>query len=112
MKHKRLIAVLTNVSQRSDRRMIQGVATYARRRTNWDLYIEEDPLHRLPKLKKWDGDGIIVNFDDRDTATAVRGPKIPVVGFGGGYGWYDPRRASPISPPTTRPSREWPPNIY
>jgi LacI family transcriptional regulator len=95
MKRSRRVAILTNVSQRSDRRTIQGVVTYVRERADWDLYIEEEPLHRLPKLQKWEGRGIIVNFDDRETAMAVRGLKIPVVGFGGGLGWYDPASLIP-----------------
>ena len=95
MKHSQLVAVLTNVSQRSDRRTVKGVVAYAREHADWDLYIEEDPLHRMPKLKKWNGHGIIVNYDDRDTAMAVCGLKIPMVGFGGGRGWYDPASRIP-----------------
>lgn len=95
MKLRPRVAILTGVSQRSDRRVIQGVAAYVRARANWDLYIEEEPLHRLVKLSKWTGHGVIVNFDDRETALAVRGLKIPVVGFGGGHGWYDPASRIP-----------------
>jgi LacI family transcriptional regulator len=83
------------VSQRSDRRTIQGVVAYARECAHWDLYIAEEPLARLPKRKKWDGQGVIVNFDDRETALAARGLTIPVVGFGGGRGWYDPASRIP-----------------
>jgi LacI family transcriptional regulator len=75
--------------------VIQGVAAYVREQANWDLYIEEEPLHRLAKRPKWDGHGAIVNFDDRETALAADGLKIPVVGFGGGHGWYDPASRIP-----------------
>ena len=95
MKRRPLVAVLTNVSERSDRRTVQGVIAYIRERGNWDLYIEEDPAHRLPQFRKWNGQGIIVSFDDRETAMAVRGLKIPMVGFGGGRGWYDPASRIP-----------------
>jgi LacI family transcriptional regulator len=44
----------------------------------------------LPDLHHWQGDGIVANFDDRRVAEAVRGLKVPVVGIGGGYGWYEP----------------------
>lgn len=91
----RRVAILTGVAQRSDRRTIQGVAAYARERAAWDLYIEEGPLHRLPKLINWDGQGVIVNFDDQETARAVRGLEIPVVGFGSGHGWYEPASKIP-----------------
>lgn len=89
------VAMLANVSRRYDRRAAQGVAAYARETGRWNLYIEEDPLATLPRLKQWDGDGIIANFDERRMAAAVAGLKIPVVGIGGGQGWYDPRSRIP-----------------
>ena len=82
-------AVLGNVSRRYDRRVIQGVTAYVRENGGWSLYVEEDPLQKLPKLVEWDGDGIIADFDDHKIAVAVREVTIPVVGFGGGYGWHD-----------------------
>lgn len=90
MKRTRRVAVLGNVARRYDRRVIQGVADYTRQTGRWSLYVEEDPLEKLPTLQRWDGDGIITNFDDHKTAIAVQGLAIPVVGFGGGRGWYDP----------------------
>jgi LacI family transcriptional regulator len=95
MKRIPRVAILTGAAQRSDRRMIQGVVAYVRERAHWDLYIEERPLHRLPKHARWDGQGIIVNFDDPETATSARGLKIPMVGFGGGHGFYDPASRIP-----------------
>jgi LacI family transcriptional regulator len=89
MKRTRRVAVLGNVSRRYDRRVIQGVADYARQAGGWSLYVEEDPLQKLPRLERWDGDGILADFDDHKFVVAVRGLKIPVVGFGGGRGWYD-----------------------
>lgn len=84
------VAMLANVSRRYDRRAAQGVASYARENGGWNLYIEEDPLAKLPRLIEWDGDGIIANFDEHPMAAAVGGLKIPVVGIGSGHGWYDP----------------------
>jgi len=95
MKRIRRVAMLANVSRRYDRRVAQGVAAYSRQKGQWNLYVEEDPLQKLPKLEAWDGDGIIANFDDRKIAVAVRGLKIPVVGIGGGRGWYDPASGVP-----------------
>jgi LacI family transcriptional regulator len=89
------VAVLCNVSRRYDRRVIQGLSSYARETGRWSLYVEEDPLQKLPKLDAWDGDGIIANFDDHKIAVAVEGLPIPVVGFGGGRGWYDPASGVP-----------------
>jgi LacI family transcriptional regulator len=91
----RRVAVIANLSRRFDRRVIQGVAAYVRESGHWNLYVEEEPLRKLPKLHRWDGHGIIADFDDRETAAAVAGLRIPVVGFGGGHGWYDPASRIP-----------------
>lgn len=95
MKRLRRVAMLANVSRRYDRRAAQGVAAYARDKGHWNLYIEEDPLTRLPRLDKWDGDGIIANFDERRIAVAVGRLRIPVVAIGSGHSWYDPRSEIP-----------------
>jgi LacI family transcriptional regulator len=84
-----LVAVILDAARAYDRLIIGGVAKYARERTGWSLYVEEDPLEKLPDLARWHGQGIIANFDDRRIARAIRGLDIPVVGVGGGYGWYD-----------------------
>jgi LacI family transcriptional regulator len=84
-----LVAVILDAARAYDRLIIGGVAKFARERTGWSLYVEEDPLEKLPDLARWHGQGIIANFDDRRIAKAIRGLDIPVVGVGGGYGWYD-----------------------
>ena len=84
-----LVAVILDAARPYDRLIIAGVATFARERTQWSLYVEEDPLQKLPDLARWHGQGIIANFDDRRVATAIRGLGIPVVGVGGGYGWHE-----------------------
>lgn len=95
MKRLRRVAMLANVSRRYDRRAAQGVAAYARDKGRWNLYIEEDPLTKLPRLDQWDGDGIIANFDERRIAVAVSRLMIPVVAIGSGHRWYDPRSGIP-----------------
>ena len=84
-----LVAVILDAARPYDRLIITGVAQFARVKTHWSLYVEEDPLQKLPDLSRWHGQGIIANFDDRRVATAIRGLGIPVVGVGGGYGWHD-----------------------
>lgn len=84
-----LVAVILDAARAYDRLIIGGVAKFARERTGWSLYVEEDPLEKLPDLARWHGQGIIANFDDRRIAKAIRGLDIPVVGVGGGYGWHD-----------------------
>lgn len=86
---QRLVAVILDAARPYDRLIIGGVAQYARQHGGWSLYVEEDPLQKLPDLEHWHGEGIIANFDDRRVAAAMRGLLIPVVGVGGGYGWYE-----------------------
>lgn len=89
MAQPRHVALIVDAAKPYDRKIISGVAQYVKEQGNWSLYVEEDPLQKLPDLRSWQGNGIIANFDDRRVAAAVRGLKVPVVGVGGGYGWYD-----------------------
>ena len=85
-----LIAVILDAARPYDRLIIGGIARYVREQdSSWSLYVEEDPLQKLPDLKRWHGHGIIANFDDRRVATAISGLSIPIVGVGGGSGWFD-----------------------
>jgi len=91
-----LIAVILDAARPYDRLMIGGVARYVRERApSWSLYVEEDPLQKLPDLRRWHGQGIIANFDDRRVATAISGLSVPIVGVGGGYGWFDRASSTP-----------------
>lgn len=83
-----LVAVILDAARPYDRLIIGGVAQYVREHDRWSLYVEEDPLQKLPDLARWQGQGIIANFDDRQVAQAIHGLSIPIVGVGGGYGWY------------------------
>ena len=91
----RHIAVIIDAARPYDRKIIGGVAAYTQEVGNWGLYVEEDPLEKLPDLRTWHGDGIIANLDDRRVAKAVYGLEVPLVGVGGGYGWYDPASRIP-----------------
>ena len=90
MARPRHVALIVDAAKPYDRKIISGVAQYVKERGDWSLYVEEDPLQKLPDLRRWRGSGIIANFDDRKVAAAVHGLKTPVVGVGGGYGWYEP----------------------
>ena len=84
------VALIIDPGQTYDRRIIRGVAAYVQKyRRDWSLYVEDDLVARLPDLKAWAGDGIVANFDDRRIAQAVKSLGVPVVGVGGGYGYYD-----------------------
>lgn len=95
MPRLRHVALIVDAADPYDRKIISGVGAYAKEVGNWSLYVETDPLEKLPDLRKWQGQGIIANFDDRKVAAVVRGLDIPVVGVGGGYGWYDPATGIP-----------------
>ena len=84
------VALIIDSGRPYDRRIIRGVAAYVQKhRRDWSLYVEEDPIARLPDLDTWAGDGILANFDDRRIAEAVTSLGVPVVGVGGGYGYYE-----------------------
>jgi LacI family transcriptional regulator len=94
-KRTRRVALIIDTAKPYDRKIIGGIASYVQRHVNWSLYVEENPLDKLPDLRSWPGDGIIANFDDEAVAEAVSGVRIPVVAVGGGYGWYDARSSIP-----------------
>ena len=90
MSDVQLIAVILDAARPYDRLIIGGIARYVREHdSSWSLYVEEDPLQKLPDLNRWHGHGIIANFDDQRVATAISGLSIPIVGVGGGSGWFD-----------------------
>ena len=84
----RQVAVIIDGSKPYDRKVIGGIGTYAQR-GGWSLYVEENPLQKLSVLRTHRWDGVIANFDERRIASVVAGMKVPVVGVGGRYGWYD-----------------------
>lgn len=84
------IALLFNGSKIYDRGIITGIGNYlSSTRARWDLFLEEDFLCRLKGIERWQGDGIIADFDDPAMAPALAGLKVPVVAVGGSY--RDPR---------------------
>ncbi|HMP06856.1 MAG TPA: XylR family transcriptional regulator [Lacipirellulaceae bacterium] len=89
MAHQLEVALIIDPGSPYDRRIVRGVAEYVHRsRRDWSLYVEEDLVDRLPDLREWAGHGILANLDDHRIAAAVTSLGIPVVGIGGGYGFY------------------------
>lgn len=95
MSKTRRVALLLDMARPYQRKMIRGVAAYAREVRRWSLYVEYEMLDKLPDLRAWRGHGIITAFGERRIAEAVRGLKIPVVGVEGGYAWYEPESRIP-----------------
>lgn len=95
MKQQRQVAVIVDATHAYQRKMVRGIAAYAQQVGGWRLYVEEDPLDKLPDLRSWPGDGIITAFTERRFAALVHGLDLPVVGVEGGYGWYEPDSGIP-----------------
>jgi LacI family transcriptional regulator len=82
----RHVALIVNLNKAYDRSIVEGVTDYARGRTNWSVYFEDEPQTKLPSLAAWRGDGVIADLDDPIVTRVVRRLGIPVVGVGGGGG--------------------------
>lgn len=89
MRNMRRVALILDTNLPYQRKIVRGVAAYAREAGRWSLYVEEESLDKLPDLREWRGHGIITAFSERRYAEAVRGLSIPVVGVEGGQGWYE-----------------------
>ena len=89
------VAVMLDMSHSYDRGILQGIGAFVRDHRTWSVVIEEIPHQNIPNLREWPGDGLIVNFDNRRAAEAVRGVKLPIVAVGGGRGCHDERSGVP-----------------
>jgi len=77
------VALIFNANKTYDRKIIRGIARYVQRVGPWSLYVEDEPLNKMPDLRHWQGDGIIADLDDDQVVQALRGLALPVVGVGG-----------------------------
>jgi LacI family transcriptional regulator len=90
MSKSRQVAVIVATQKAYHRKILRGIGAYANEVANWSLYIEEEPLQKLPDLDHWQGDGIILSFWIRSLSTAACQPKLPTVGLEGRGPYYDP----------------------
>ncbi len=95
MRARRKVAVMLQLWQNFDRGILQGIAGYVRERRDWAVFVEEVEHQRIPDFKAWDGDGLIVNFDNSVVVRSLRGVNKPIVAVGGGRGWHDPASGVP-----------------
>ncbi len=80
------IALLFNANKVYDREIITGVGNYLlSTRVGWDVFLEEDFRCRLGGIERFDGDGIIADFDDPAVCEALSGCPLPVVAVGSSY---------------------------
>jgi LacI family transcriptional regulator len=80
---KREVALILNINKPYDRKVVAGIARFTRTHRSWRLYVEDEPLAKIPDLRRWQGQGIIADLDDQQVLDAVRGLTIPVVNIGG-----------------------------
>jgi len=85
----------TSISFQRD--VLHGIAQYTRGRRGgaWSIYLEQEPAERIPNLKTWHGDGMIVAIRSRKLAAALAELPVPIVAMGGlAAGWPFPNVSS------------------
>jgi LacI family transcriptional regulator len=90
MPKQRQVAVIVDTQKAYHRKIIRGIGAFVHEVGNWSLYIEEEPLDKLPDLDHWEGDGIILSFWINRLSKAACKPKLPTVGIEGRGPFYDP----------------------
>jgi len=85
---KKQIALILDTNQAYDRKVVSGITRYMRQVGNWSLHMELDPKSKIPNFDDWQGHGVIADLDDLDVYKVISKLNIPVVGIGGGYGFY------------------------
>ncbi len=74
------IALLVDTATSWGRRIIRGVARYARQQGGWDLWLEQRCQHSPGRLPPgWRGDGVIARVADRSMARHLAAAPGPVV---------------------------------
>ena len=62
MSKRRNVAVITYLEHAYHRKILRGIGAYMHEVGTWSLYVENQPLQKLPDLGNWQGDGIILAF--------------------------------------------------
>ncbi len=77
------------------RKVVSGVMAYAHQRGHWNVCLPESrSSSSLESMLTGRWDGVIVGFDDPNGPDLLR-LSVPLVGVGGGYGWFRPDMAIP-----------------
>ena len=87
---KREVALILNINKPYDRKVVAGIARFTRTEGRWTLYVEDEPLAKIPNLRRWQGQGVIADLDDQQVLKAVDGIRTPLVNIGGAVfddGW-------------------------
>jgi len=87
---QRSVGVFLEVGRAAMRKVVSGVMAFARQRGNWDVCLPESSSgSSLECMLAGRWDGVIVGFDDPHGPDLLR-LAVPLVGVGGGYGWFRP----------------------
>jgi len=89
-KQRRSVGVFLEVGRAAIRKVVSGVMKFAHQRGNWNVCLPENrSSSSLECMLAGRWDGVIVGFDDPHGPELLR-LSVPLVGVGGGYGWFRP----------------------
>ena len=95
VKQPRSVGVFLEVGRAAMRKVVSGVMTFAHQRGNWNVFLPESrSSSSLESMLAGHWDGVIVGFDDPNGPDLLR-LSVPLVGVGGGYGWFRPDMSIP-----------------
>ena len=82
------MGVFLEVGRAAMRKVVSGVMAFAHQRGNWNVCLPESrSSSSLESMLAGHWDGVIVGFDDPHGPDLLR-LSVPLVGVGGGYGWF------------------------
>ncbi len=94
-KQPRSVGVFLEVGRAAMRKVVSGVMAFAHKRGNWNVCLPEShSSSSLESMLAGHWDGVIVGFDDPHGPDLLR-LSVPLVGVGGGYGWFRPDMSIP-----------------
>ena len=77
------VALLVETSRGFGRELLHGIARYARIHGPWSFHITPGDFEQaLPKMKQWDGTGIIARIPTERVAKAILEAKVPTIAVG------------------------------
>lgn len=80
------IALLFNANKIYDREVVEGIGQYLQAsQCMWDIFIEDEFIYHRDSINHLSIDGIIADFDDKETAELLKYTTIPTVAVGGSY---------------------------
>ncbi|MEH8046640.1 DNA-binding transcriptional regulator [Gallibacterium anatis] len=80
------IALLFNANKVYDREVMAGIGEYIQTsKTAWNVFLEDDFVHRELSLDQHHLDGIIADFDNPELAQKLQHCPVPVVAVGSSY---------------------------